>query len=42
MAIIDPAGGRRYNETLDTFIQGFEGQAAVEPFYQDYQILHFA
>jgi hypothetical protein len=41
MLIIDPAGGRRYRETLATFIQGFEGQAAVEPFYQDYQILHF-
>jgi Papain-like cysteine protease AvrRpt2 len=41
MYIVDPAGGRRYPETLDIFLQGFEGQAAVEPFYQDYQILHF-
>jgi hypothetical protein len=41
MAIIDPDRGRQYTETLATFITGFEGQAAVEPFYQDYQILHF-
>lgn len=41
MSIVDPAGGRRYAETLATFIRGFEGQAGVEPFYQDYQILHF-
>lgn len=41
MFMIDPAGGRRYQEPLSTFIQGFEGQAAVEPFYDDYQILHF-
>jgi hypothetical protein len=41
MYIVDPAGGRRYPETLDIFLKGFEGQAAVEPFYQDYQILHF-
>jgi hypothetical protein len=41
MFIMDPAGGRRYQETLAIFIQGFEGQAAVEPFYDDYQILHY-
>lgn len=41
MAIIDPAGGRQYTEPASTFLVGFEGQAAVEPFYQDYQILHF-
>ena len=41
MSIIDPDRGRRYDETLATFISGFEGQAAVEPFYKDYQILHF-
>jgi hypothetical protein len=41
MSIIDPAGGRRYQETMQRFLQGFEGQAAVEPFYSDYQILHF-
>jgi hypothetical protein len=41
MRILDPAGGRRYQEPLSTFIQGFEGQAAVEPFYDDYQILHY-
>jgi hypothetical protein len=41
MSIIDPDGGRRYTETLATFISGFEGQASVEPFYKDYQILHF-
>ena len=41
MHIMDPNGGRRYKETLSTFITGFEGQAAVEPFYSDYQILHF-
>lgn len=41
MYIVDPAGGRRYPELLGTFIQGFEGQAAIEPFYDDYQILHF-
>ena len=41
MAIMDPDGGRRYQEPLATFIQGFEGQAQVEPFYEDYQILHF-
>lgn len=42
MYIVDPDGGRRYQESLGTFIRGFEGQAAVEPFYDDYQILHFA
>lgn len=41
MFIMDPDRGRRYPETLSVFIQGFEGQAAVEPFYDDYQILHF-
>lgn len=41
MHIMDPDGGRRYTETLSTFIVGFEGQAAVEPFYDDYQVLHF-
>jgi hypothetical protein len=41
MYIMDPDGGRRYTETLSTFLQGFEGQAAVEPFHEDYQILHF-
>lgn len=41
MHIIDPDRGRRYTEPLSVFIQGFEGQAAVEPFYEDYQILHF-
>ena len=41
MYIMDPNGGRRYTETLATFLVGFEGQAAVEPFYDDYQILHF-
>ncbi len=41
MYIVDPDGGRRYAETLSTFIIGFEGQAAVEPFHDDYPILHF-
>lgn len=41
MHIMDPNGGRRYAETLATFLVGFEGQAAVEPFYDDYQVLHF-
>jgi len=41
MHIMDPDGGRRYTETFATFLRGFEGQAAVEPFYEDYQILHF-
>jgi hypothetical protein len=41
MHIMDPDGGRRYTETLSTFIVGFEGQAAVEPFHSDYQVLHF-
>lgn len=41
MHIMDPDGGRRYQETLSTFLVGFEGQASVEPFYDDYQILHF-
>lgn len=41
MHIMDPDRGRRYTESLDTFLQGFEGQAAVEPFYDDYQVLHF-
>ncbi len=41
MHIMDPNGGTRYTETLSTFLVGFEGQAAVEPFYDDYQILHF-
>ncbi|HMD84846.1 MAG TPA: papain-like cysteine protease family protein [Terriglobia bacterium] len=41
MHIMDPDGGRRYKQTLADFLTGFEGQAAVEPFYQDYQILHF-
>lgn len=40
MMIIDPDRGRRYQEPLSQFIVGFEGQAAVEPFYADYQILH--
>lgn len=42
MSIIDPSGGRQYLESLDTFLAGFEGQSKVEPFYSDYQILHFA
>ena len=42
MSIIDPNGGRQYLESLDTFLAGFEGQARVEPFNSDYQILHFA
>lgn len=41
MLIMDPDGGRRYAEPFDVFLRGFEGQAAVEPFFQDYQILHF-
>jgi hypothetical protein len=41
MHIMDPAGGRRYPELLSVFLRSFEAQAAVEPFYQDYQILHF-
>ena len=41
MYIMDPNGGHRYKETLDVFRAGFEGQAGVEPFYSDYQILHF-
>lgn len=41
MHIMDPDGGRRYQENFRTFLRGFEAQAAVEPFHEDYQILHF-
>lgn len=42
MSIIDPDHGQQYLETLDIFRAGFEGQATVEPFYSDYQLLHFS
>jgi hypothetical protein len=41
MNIMDPDGARRYSEQFSQFIRKYELQAQVEPFYQDYQILHF-
>jgi hypothetical protein len=41
MYIIDPDGGRQYTQAMSDFIIGYEGQASVAPFYDDYQILHF-
>jgi hypothetical protein len=38
---MDPDGGRQYNQNFGEFQAQFEGQARVEPFYTDYQILHF-
>ena len=40
--IMDPDGGRQYEQNFGAFMQQFEGQAGVEPFYSDYQILHYA
>ena len=39
--LMDPDGGRRYTTPLAEFVTGYEGQAGVEPFYDDYQVLHF-
>ena len=39
--IMDPDGGRQYNQNFGEFQAQFEGQASVEPFYTDYQILRF-
>jgi hypothetical protein len=41
MKIMDPDGGRRYSEPFPQFLSKYELQAQVEPFYEDYQILHF-
>jgi peptidoglycan hydrolase-like protein with peptidoglycan-binding domain len=41
MKIMDPDGGRRYSEPFKVFLRQYELQAQAEPFYQDYQILHF-
>ncbi|MGE3806941.1 MAG: peptidoglycan-binding protein, partial [Gemmataceae bacterium] len=41
MKVMDPDGGRRYSEPFRVFLRKFELQAQVEPFHEDYQILHF-
>lgn len=46
MKIIDPDGGRRYNERFTTFLPNYERQAdsrhfSDRTFYDDYQVLHF-
>ncbi len=41
--IMDPTnGGSQYELNFGTFVKQFEGQAKVEPFFDDYQILHYA
>jgi hypothetical protein len=39
--IMDPDGGRQYEQNFGEFQAQFERQAGVDPFYSDYQILHF-
>jgi Papain-like cysteine protease AvrRpt2 len=41
MAIIDPAGGRRYSESFSTFVQKYEG-AIRQTSGTYYQIRHFS
>lgn len=40
--IMDPDGGRQYEQNFGEFARQFELQAGVDPFYSDYQILHYA
>ncbi|MEI7713854.1 MAG: papain-like cysteine protease family protein [Rhodospirillales bacterium] len=40
--IMDPDGGRQYEQNYGEFSAQFEQQAGVAPFYSDYQILHYA
>ena len=39
--IMDPDGGRQYEQNYGEFAAQFERQAGVAPFYSDYQIMHF-
>ncbi len=39
--IMDPDRGRQYEMNFGDFAAQFDAQAGVEPFYSDYQILHF-
>lgn len=46
MGIIDPDGGRQYQERFDVFLRDYERQADPDHFpdavfYNDYQVLHF-
>lgn len=40
--VMDPDGGRMYEQNFGDFTAQFQSQAGVEPFYSDYQILHYA
>jgi hypothetical protein len=39
--IMDPNGGRQYEQNYGEFSAQFERQAGIAPFYSDYQILHY-